>query len=41
MSKRDNIKDILIGLVFYISSCALLIWLFEYILTLLFGEMNG
>ena len=41
MSRREDVKDILIGLVFYIVSCSFFIWLFEYILMLLFGEANG
>ena len=41
MSKRDDIKDFLLGLVFYIGSCIFVIWAFEKILTLLFGEANG
>lgn len=41
MSKIDDVKDFLIGLVFYIGSCVFTIWALETILALLFGEMNG
>jgi hypothetical protein len=41
MSKRDDVKDFLIGLVFYILSCTFFIWFFEQILTFFWGKIDG
>lgn len=37
MSKIDDVKDFLIGLVFYIGTMALALYFVEYLLTLVFG----